>query len=187
VRVGSDEESSIEPDICSGQEASMSDRGESSSRRGFVRGLTLAGTASLLGLHPEPAAAEPPPETTKLRTVHVGAACVAPQYVSGQLLHAEGFTDLQYVKARTVPGFFKAVATGEADFTQSTVLPTIMRLDAGDPIVILAGVHPGCYELFGTDQVHSIKDLKGKAVAVLDLGGGDQAYIAIMVSSVGLI
>jgi NitT/TauT family transport system substrate-binding protein len=37
------------------------------SRRQFLGGLTLAGTAGLLGLHPRPVAAEPPPETTRLR------------------------------------------------------------------------------------------------------------------------
>jgi NitT/TauT family transport system substrate-binding protein len=36
------------------------------SRREFL-GPTLAGTAGLLGLRPDPEAAEPPPETTTLR------------------------------------------------------------------------------------------------------------------------
>ena len=36
------------------------------SRREFL-GMTLAGTAGLLGLKPESLAAEPPPETTTLR------------------------------------------------------------------------------------------------------------------------
>ena len=31
---------------------------------------------------------------------------------------------------------------------------------------MLAGVHVGCFELFGTDRVHTIRDLKGKTVAV---------------------
>jgi NitT/TauT family transport system substrate-binding protein len=37
------------------------------SRRDFVRGLTLAGTAGVIGLRPGLAYADPPPETTKLR------------------------------------------------------------------------------------------------------------------------
>ena len=48
--------------------------------------------------------------------------------------------------------------------------PSIMRIDAGDPIVFLAGAHVGCFELFGTDQVRSIRDLKGKTVAIPELG-----------------
>ena len=35
-------------------------------RRRFLGGLTVAGTAGLLGLTPKPVAAEPPPETTRL-------------------------------------------------------------------------------------------------------------------------
>ena len=37
------------------------------SRREFLGGLALAGTAGLLGLKPDLFAAEPPPETTRLR------------------------------------------------------------------------------------------------------------------------
>src|SRR5258708_17808668 len=44
--------------------------------------------------------------------------------------------------------------------------PLVVRLDQADPIVILAGVHIGCFELFGTERVRAIRDLKGKTVAV---------------------
>ncbi len=40
------------------------------------------------------------------------------------------------------------------------------ELDAGDPIVLLAPVHVGCYAVFGSDRVGRILDLKGKNVAV---------------------
>ena len=49
------------------------------SRRKFLEGLTLAGTAGLLGLHPRLVAAEPPPETTKIRLVKIPAMCLAPE------------------------------------------------------------------------------------------------------------
>ena len=45
----------------------MRDRRANHSRREFVSGLTLAGTAALLGARPNQTAAEPPPETTTLR------------------------------------------------------------------------------------------------------------------------
>jgi len=47
--------------------------------------------------------------------------------------------------------------------------PLVMSLDAGHPIVILADVHVGCFELFGSDRVQSIKGLKGKTVAVFGM------------------
>ena len=48
------------------------------SRRRFLGGLTLAGTAGLLGLHARWVAAEPLPETTKIRLVQLPAICLAP-------------------------------------------------------------------------------------------------------------
>jgi ABC-type nitrate/sulfonate/bicarbonate transport system substrate-binding protein len=44
--------------------------------------------------------------------------------------------------------------------------PLVVALDGGAPIVVLAGVHVGCFELIATDRVRTIKDLKGKTVAV---------------------
>jgi hypothetical protein len=68
------------------------------SRRRFLCGLTLAGTAGFLGVPPRPAAAEPPPETTTLRLIKLSGICIAPQYVAEELLRAEGFADVQYVE-----------------------------------------------------------------------------------------
>jgi len=62
------------------------------SRRRFLGGLTLAGTAGLLGLHARRVAAEPPPETTKITLVQTPSICLAPQYVAEDFLRAEGFT-----------------------------------------------------------------------------------------------
>jgi NitT/TauT family transport system substrate-binding protein len=59
-------------------------------------------------------------------------------------------------------------------------------VEAGDPVVILAGGHIGCFELFGTEQVQTIRDLKGKTVAVPDLRTGPITFIASMAAYVGL-
>src|SRR5262249_56533017 len=66
-------------------------------RRQFLAGLTRAGTGGLLGFAPTPARAEPPPETTRLRLVGGRALCYAPQFVAEELLHGEGFSDVEYV------------------------------------------------------------------------------------------
>ena len=65
------------------------------SRREFLHGLTLGGTAAPLGLRPEAIAAEPPPEITRLRLDQRPSICVAPQYLAEEFLRAEGFTDVQ--------------------------------------------------------------------------------------------
>jgi NitT/TauT family transport system substrate-binding protein len=148
--------------------------------------LTLAGTAGLLGVHPTPSAAEPPPETTKIRLFKVSGICIAPQYVAEEFLRGEGFTEVQYVEAGAGAGLAKALASGEAHLSLNFVAPVILRLDAGDPIVVLGGVHVGCFELFGTDRVQTIRDLKGKTVAVEELGSSQHVFLASIVAYVGL-
>jgi hypothetical protein len=46
------------------------------SRRRFLGGLTLVGTAGFLGLHARRVAAEPPPETTTIRWLRNPAICI---------------------------------------------------------------------------------------------------------------
>jgi NitT/TauT family transport system substrate-binding protein len=153
-------------------------------RRRFIGGLTVAGAAGLLDLHARPVAAEPPPETTRLRLTQISGICVAPQYVAEELLRSEGFTDVQYVKLGFTP--YKAFSAGEVDLSMAFVAPFILQVETGDPIVLLAGVHVGCYELFGTDRVQAIRDLKGKRVAVPDLGSPHHLFLSSIITYVGL-
>jgi hypothetical protein len=156
------------------------------SRRRFLRGMTLAGTVGLLGWYPRRAAAEPPPETTRLRLPRISTICAAPVYVAEELLHGEGFTDVQYVKKEGGDEINKAVASGELDLTSNFSGPFLLRLEAGDPIVTLAGLHVGCIELFGTEQVRALRDVKGKTVAVRGLGAPEHVFLASMAAYVGL-
>ncbi len=156
-------------------------------RREVLSGLALAGTAGLVGLGPRGAAAESPPETTTVRVAaRIPNICQAPLLVAEELLRAEGFTDVQYVKKETTVGIRQAIASGEAHIAMVFAAPTIILIDAGDPIVFLAGVHVGCLELFGTDRVRAIRDLKGKTVSVPDLGGSQHVFTASMLAYVGL-
>ena len=156
------------------------------SRRRFLERVTLAGTVGLLGLRPRAVAAEPPPETTTLRLVQGLGLCVAPLYVAEELLQAEGFLDVHSVKSNTVRDLEVPLASGDAHLGMHFAAPLVVRLDQADPIVILAGVHIGCFELFGTERVRAIRDLKGKTVAVPDLQTGPITFLASMVAYVGL-
>jgi NitT/TauT family transport system substrate-binding protein len=80
----------------------------------------------------------------------------------------------------------KALASGAVYFSMQTALLLGTRLDAGDPIVFLSGLHSGCFELFGTDRVRTTHDLKGKHVGVTDLGSGRHLLLASMAAYVGL-
>ena len=155
------------------------------SRRRFLGGLTLAGTAGL-GFLPRSAAAEPPPETTRIRVHHSLSLCIAPLYVAEELLRAEGFTEVHYVTYEESGGLYEGLTSGMADIGNDFAPLLIMHVDAGDPITILGGVHVGCFELFGTERVRSIRDLKGKSVAVGGLGFPTHVFLASMVAYVGL-
>ena len=124
-------------------------------RREFLSTATLAGAGTLLGLRSDSLAAEPPPETTRIRLFSIPGVCVAPQYVAEELLRGEGFTDVQYVKLQSAE-IYKAFASGDVDVSMAYAPPFIIQIDAGEPIVLLGGVHAGCYELFGTDRVRAV-------------------------------
>ena len=154
------------------------------SRREFLTGTSLLGAATWLGL-PHTAAAEPPPETTKIRLVHTESICLAPQYLAEELLRFEGFTEVEYVKH--LGGRASSVlAEGQADFTMQTVPGLVLTIDAGESVVLIAGIHVGCYELFGNQRVQSVRDLKGRPVAVSAIGADDHIFIASMMAYVGM-
>jgi len=74
-------------------------------RREFLNTVGLAGTAALLGLRPQTAAAEPPPERTRLRIPRLPSTCRSPEWVAEELLRAEGFTEVTYVQQEGTRGW----------------------------------------------------------------------------------
>ena len=111
-------------------------------RRDLLR--SVAGTVGLLGWPAGHASGEPPPETTRLRIAQSPSICVAPQFIVTDLLKAEGFTDIKYVKV-TIAEISTALASGVVDVSMHFVGPLVISLDGGAPITILGGVHVGCF------------------------------------------
>jgi len=136
-------------------------------------------------LRPESAAAEPPPETTRLRLLKMGSICWAPQYIADDLLRLEGFTDITYAEM-PAGAVSERLASGEADMSMHFVGPNIIRIEAGDPVVFLAGVHVGCFEVVATERVQRISDLKGKVAAVTSLNGAEHVFLASIAANAGL-
>jgi len=154
------------------------------SRRAFLASVSAAGAAGILGAHGA-LAGDGPPEITTVRMVKQIGTCTAPQYLAEELLQAEGFTDVHYVEMPVAPA--KMVGLGKVDFGMSMAPSIIFHQDAGLPIIALAGVHPGCWELFAHPTIRTISDLKGKTVDVPDgLGSSAHLYMAIMAKQVGL-
>ncbi len=155
-------------------------------RRDFVQFSALAGAASLLGAGREALGAEAPPETKRLRIARIPGNCYAPQYMAEEMLRGEGFSDLQYVPFTGSAPVYVALAKGEVDLSMAFVSGHVIQADAGAPIVMLAGIHPGCQELFASSRIRSIRDLKGKSVAVLALNNAQHGFLASIVGHVGL-
>jgi NitT/TauT family transport system substrate-binding protein len=153
-------------------------------RRGFLQGLALAGTAGFLGVRPEVSEAMPPPEITRLRVSRTTSICQAPQYVAEALFEAEGFTDVKYVGDPAVAD--RALVSGEAHLAMLFVGPLLMRLDEGAPVRILAGGHVGCLEVLGHEPIRSIRDLKGRTVAVTAPGSPSHVFLATIMAYLGL-
>jgi len=154
------------------------------SRRRFLANASALSAASFLGL-PRMVSAEGPPETTKIRLVSFPAICLAPQYVAEEFLRAEGFTDISYTpwQGGNLAGH---LADGHADMTMDPAHELVYAMDTRPSLVAVAGIHSGCYELFGHDRVRAIRDLKEKKVAIYAYGGADHVLIASMLAYVGM-
>ncbi len=163
------------------------------SRRDFLKvvgglGLSAVGMTLLEACGVKPAAPileDAPLETKTLKLVHTPSLCNAPLYLAEDFLKDEGFTDVQYAEKKSVERN-QALASGDADLSIGFAASFATRVDEGDPIVMLAGVNVSCYELFGTDQVRAIGDLKGKTIAVPGMGSSQHIFLASLLAYVGL-
>jgi len=153
-------------------------------RRRFLTTVSLAGTVGVLRAPPA-FAAEGPLETTTVRIANRHSLCNAPQHVAEELLRAEGFTEIRYIEtaAAATAG---TIAGGKVDFSMAHASYWVPAIDAGEPVVLLAGVHVGCFELFARDGIHGVADLKGKSVGVEALGTSTHVFLAATAAHVGL-
>ncbi len=155
-------------------------------RREMLHGLSAAG---LLGLGARPVAAEPQPETTTIRLAldpDLPVLCWAPKYVAQELLHLEGFTDVQFVPYGDTPTDSELLANGATDFGVDIATGFIPPIDQGLPIVVLSGMHAGCTEVFATDRVATIRNLGGKRVAIIAFGGPEHIFLSSVAAYIGL-
>jgi NitT/TauT family transport system substrate-binding protein len=155
------------------------------SRRRFLTTLSSAGAAGLVRM-PRAFGGEERLETTTLRLLRLPASCWAPQYVAEALLRAEGFTDIRYAAAGSSAAVNEAVANGSADLSMHFAPQWASVIDKGGAVTVLAGVHVGCFELFGNAGVRTIADLKGKTVGVEALGGSDHVFASVIAAHIGL-
>src|SRR6516162_10525486 len=155
------------------------------SRRRFLTALSLAGAAGLV----QPRrifAAEDGLETKTVRIAHLPGICIAPQYVAEELLRAEGFTDVRYVRLAPGSNTPDGIARGEVDFGHNFASVLVSALDQGVELTVLGGVHVGCFELFVNEESRSLIELKGKRVGITYLGSPAHLFLAAMAAHVGI-
>ena len=155
-------------------------------RRRFLTGAATAGAAGIVGL-PELLKAEPL-ETTSVRLPRYvgGAYCWAGAYIAGELMRAEGFTDVRYVEPDKSVDQSVWIARGETDFSVNFPPNQIASIDAGVPIKVLTGLHSGCLELIAKESIRSVTDLRGKRVGVDGFNNSRHVWLTLMAAYVGL-
>lgn len=164
------------------------------SRRSLLRGAAGAGltvaAATLLsacGSDDRPRAAiEGPPETTTIRLPKTPLTPVTVQAVASDLLRQEGFTDVRYVDVGSPELLFSKFAAGEYDVSLLPAPMVTSRVDAGDPFVVLAGINAGCFQIFATDAVASMRDFVGKTITTSGPGLPDDVFLALTLANVGI-
>ncbi len=154
-------------------------------RRRFLTTLSLASAAGVLRVPPV-LAAESALETTSVRLAKTGLCVAAPTYLANELLRAEGFTDISYVDVASDAETLGAIARGKVDFGMNFASSFVRAINAGEPIVQLAGVMVGCVELFAREDIRGVLDLKGRNVGLEALGTTPHALLSLMTAQVGL-
>jgi NitT/TauT family transport system substrate-binding protein len=157
------------------------------SRRDFLAGLSAVSATGVLGARSS-LADEASPETTTVRLAKFfPAGCDIPLYFADGLLHADGFTDVQFVAGESGTDSSEWIARGELDFDWNYPAIHLASIEAGVPITVLAGMHSGCLELIANDSVRTIADLKGKRVGVASVGqASPYILVTLMAAYIGL-
>lgn len=168
-------------------------------RRQMLRGAAGLGLAAATGTllpacgwggsnesEPRGADGNGPLETTTIR-LHSAppVSCIAAEFMAEPFLREEGFTDVQYrplVPGTVTDGF----ARGDVDFGLAYAASLMPKIDAGAPLVMLGGIHVGCWKVVATGDIKSLRDFKGKRVAISSLTETDGIFMAMNLASVGL-
>jgi NitT/TauT family transport system substrate-binding protein len=155
-------------------------------RRRFLTTLSLAAGIGLV--RPQPVFGEEgTPEITSVRIQRSPSICNAPRYVAEEFLRAEGFTDIRYVSTSfAFDTVYQSFVRGEFDFITDFAPVLVYAIDQGMAVTVLAGVHAGCFELFANNDIHSIAELRGKAIGVGALKSPQHMFLAPIAAQVGI-
>ncbi|MDP9251483.1 MAG: ABC transporter substrate-binding protein [Chloroflexota bacterium] len=150
-------------------------------RRSLAVGATITGAGLLAACDQpppssatSPSASLPPPETATIR-IASPFACDAPLWLAKDFLREEGFTDVQWVP--DAPNTAGWITSNVADVGPGHPEAIVAAIDTGVPIWTLAGLHTGCQELWAAPGIKSVRDLRGKRIAVFKRDRSDQFFL----------
>lgn len=122
----------------------------------------------------------PPPETT---TIRLGMLpCDHPVMAAEPFLQQEGFTRPELLAGGQL-------ASGRVDIDIAFTAFDIARLlEAGERVVVLAPLHPGCVEIWAQPGIRSLQDLRGRSVVVTarTLANAGYSNFAIVLKHAGV-
>jgi len=162
------------------------------SRRSVLKGaavasatLPLVGANSsiILGADPKPG----------LKPLKLGwfpnAACLSPVALAqyGGIFAKHGLSVELINFAGTTDQLLEALSTGKADASVGMALRWLKPLEQGFDVKLTGGTHGGCLRLLGAKGagIATVNDLKGKTVAVTDLGSPAKNFFSIVLAKRG--
>jgi len=125
----------------------------------------------------QPSASLGPVETTTLR-IGVPPTCDPAYFLAEAYLREEGFTDIQFIKGNAS----SAMASGGADLSSLFPPSLAAEVDAGTPLVAVAGLHVGCIGLFAQRGTRDVRALRGKTIVVPNKDPRDFRYSYFVVT-----
>jgi NitT/TauT family transport system substrate-binding protein len=156
-------------------------------RRTLLGSAVAAGVSACAPIATAPTATAvpaslPPPETATLRLPVNYSPCDPYFWLADDLLREEGFTDVQRAK----PG--STLIEGTVDVSVLYANAAVAFIDAGQPVVVVGGGHPGCLEMWARTGINGLRDLRGKRVVVESRTATDILYTfwVSLLTSVGV-
>ena len=120
----------------------------------------------------------------------VNAACLSPVAAAKHLgFFEKNGLDVELVKfGGTTDQLLEALATRKVDASVGMALRWLKPLEQGFDVKLTAGTHGGCLRLLGDKNqgVTSVESLKGKVIAVSDIGSPAKNFFSIFLSKRGI-
>ncbi|MBR1191781.1 ABC transporter substrate-binding protein [Bradyrhizobium sp. AUGA SZCCT0160] len=121
---------------------------------------------------------------------NAGAVCLVPVPVAiDQGIFRKHNLDVELINySGSTDQLLEAIATGKSDAGLGMALRWLKPLEQGFDVKIAAGTHGGCMRVLSrvNSGVDKLTDLKGKIVAVGDLGGPDKNFFSIQLAKQGI-